>query len=394
MPRSVQVVGFDFTTIGGVATVVKTLSNAWVNRGDDVRVAELRGRTWVSHSTIDSLPEARTQADRRLRVYELVVDSSPVDALRRSLSRMPGSIVRLLYGGATRRRKTSWKRLCASSDNWAPDVVIFTHPVLVDLLSDVPSSAIRVVQYHDSWERALSSGHAAFIKAASRAVDAVVFLTAEDASLASSAGVSNARVLPNPVLPISSSYRGRDRRFISAGRLSRQKQIGHLLRAWELSGLHKSEWRLAIFGEGPERRRLQRAISRSRLVDSVTLEGITTRLGDEMARSHAFVLTSRHEGYPMVLLEAASVGIPIVAYDCSPGVREIVRPAGAGYRVAPGDVLGLARRLQQIASADSAQLGMMKEAGRAVAHRHSIESVLRAWDELLIDLTETRALRG
>jgi glycosyltransferase involved in cell wall biosynthesis len=137
-------------------------------------------------------------------------------------------------------------------------------------------------------------------------------------------------------------------RVVAAGRLVRRKGFGRLLRAWAQVAHEHSGWELWIFGAGPERRRLQ-ALARKLGVDgSVRLAGQTSRMPEELARSSLFAMSSRREGFPMVLLEAMGVGLPVVAFDCPTGPRDIVTDGVDGYVVPNGDVAAFAAGLAEL----------------------------------------------
>jgi glycosyltransferase involved in cell wall biosynthesis len=132
---------------------------------------------------------------------------------------------------------------------------------------------------------------------------------------------------------------------LSVGRLSRQKDFGTLLRAFA-KVRNRRPARLVILGEGPERASLEALISELGLERDVALPGWMPNPYPWMANAGVYVLSSRWEGLPSVLIEALYCGVPIVATDCLSGPREILDGGAHGLLVKVGDVDALARGIE------------------------------------------------
>lgn len=129
--------------------------------------------------------------------------------------------------------------------------------------------------------------------------------------------------------------------ILSAGRLRKQKDFETLLRAFALVRAKRS-CRLIILGEGSERRRLEELIDQLGVGGEALLPGHRTNPFAYMRRAALFVLSSRFEGSPNVLIEALALGVPVVATDCHSGPREILADGKYGPLVAVGDHVALA----------------------------------------------------
>ena len=128
---------------------------------------------------------------------------------------------------------------------------------------------------------------------------------------------------------------------LAVGRLSQQKDSGTLIRAFARV-LPEHPCRLLILGDGPERASLEALVSELGLTGSVDLPGWVPNPYPYMARAGVFVLSSRWEGLPSVLIEALFCGVPIVATDCLSGPREILEAGKHGSLVPVGDEAALA----------------------------------------------------
>ena len=129
---------------------------------------------------------------------------------------------------------------------------------------------------------------------------------------------------------------------VSVGRLAEQKDFGTLLRAFA-QVREDRDARLVILGEGPERGSLEALIAELGLDAAAALPGWVQNPYPWMKGAGTYVLSSRWEGLPSVLIEALYCGVPIVATDCLSGPQEILDGGRHGLLVEVGDVDGLAR---------------------------------------------------
>ena len=143
---------------------------------------------------------------------------------------------------------------------------------------------------------------------------------------------NNVMTIPNfssfPIQPTQNN----NKEIIAVGRLTDQKNFTHLLNAWELIQKKIPEWQLHIYGEGAEKQQLQNYINTHKLIN-VTLKGETSSINDVYSNAAFFVMSSKYEGLPMVLIEAQSFGLPIVSYNCPFGPSDIISDDKNGYLV-------------------------------------------------------------
>ncbi len=132
--------------------------------------------------------------------------------------------------------------------------------------------------------------------------------------------------------------------LLAVGRLSAQKDFATLLRAFAQVRRARPA-RLLILGEGPEREELEALIAELDLAEAVSLPGYVENPYPYMRRAAAFVLSSKWEGLPGVLIEALYCGVPVVATECHSGPREILADGKYGRLVPVGDTDTLATAL-------------------------------------------------
>jgi glycosyltransferase involved in cell wall biosynthesis len=134
--------------------------------------------------------------------------------------------------------------------------------------------------------------------------------------------------------------------ILGAGSLSVQKDFDTLVRAFAL--LRQSqEAKLIILGEGKRRRELEKVIHQLNLGADVELPGFVPNPFAYMGKAALFVLSSRWEGLPGVLIQAMACGCPVVSTDCPSGPREILDAGRYGSLIEVGDVPGLAHAMQE-----------------------------------------------
>ena len=160
-------------------------------------------------------------------------------------------------------------------------------------------------------------------------------------------------VLKNPVdaqrIPLR--YGGqREQVIVSAGRLSRQKNMPLLLKAFARFSPNHPEFRLRIFGEGRLREELEALTVSLGIAQKVELPGRSTALLEKMNSAAMFVLPSDYEGMPNVLLEAMCMGMPCISTDCpSGGPRELIRDGENGLLIPVGDETALYEAMEKMA---------------------------------------------
>jgi glycosyltransferase involved in cell wall biosynthesis len=223
-------------------------------------------------------------------------------------------------------------------------------------------------------------------------LDAVVSLTQRDAADYAALLDGRTRVLsiPNGVPDLRGHRSTLDAPLVvAAGRLTRRKGFDRLLRVWARVAAQRPGWRLHIYGGGEQDAELRALVDRLGTGDSARLMGRTGRLFSRMAEASAFVLTSRREGLPMVVLEAMGVGLPVVAYDCPTGPREVVADGVNGFLVPDGDEDAFAARLLELID-DAEKRRRLGAAALATAAEYDGARLAERWEQLFEELAASK----
>ena len=188
-------------------------------------------------------------------------------------------------------------------------------------------------------------------------------------------------VLKNPVDAgrIPGQYSGtREKVIVAAGRLSSQKNMPLLLKAFARFSPDHPEFLLRIFGEGELREELTRLSHTLNIADKVQMPGRSTTLLEKMDSAAMFVLSSDYEGMPNVLLEAMCMGMPSISTDCpSGGPRELIRDGVNGLLVPVGDEAALHEAMEKMA--DPGFAAKMADAAYEIREELTSRDVFVSW---------------
>lgn len=272
-------------------------------------------------------------------------------------------------------------------------VLVTTRPAL-NLLSAwfAPRRLIRVGQDHMNMDHYKAPLRAAIVRAYPR-LDAVTVLTDHDLETYRNA-LRGADVrlerIPNGIPPTRLPPAALEAKvLIAAGRLSSQKGFDLLIEAFGMVAARHPDWQLRIFGVGNLRAKLAAQIEDLGLAGKVQLKGATRQLDEQLAAASIYVLSSRFEGLPMVLLEATTAGLPAVAFDCPTGPAEIIEHGRNGLLVPPEDVAGLAAAMCKLIE-NPDERRAMGAAARESSSRYSMPVVRDIWEKFFAELVGAR----
>lgn len=201
-------------------------------------------------------------------------------------------------------------------------------------------------------------------------------------------------VIPNPVIPVSAEielkpFDERDSIIISLGRLDLfQKRQDILIGAFAKFLEKHPDYRLELYGDGPDEGKLKQLASQLGIADKVVFGGITYQSLQILSRSKFFVLSSDFEGIPNALMEAMSIGLPCVSTRCRPGGAEYLIEDGVnGLLVDTGNVEEMYQAMTKIADAGIAD-SLGREAKKLV-QRFSEERIADMWCEYIKNFQES-----
>jgi glycosyltransferase involved in cell wall biosynthesis len=271
-------------------------------------------------------------------------------------------------------------------------ILVSTRPSLNLLVAMfAPPSVVRIGQDHMNLKSYKKGLRRQITKWYGRLNAVVVLTEADERDYRDALAGSDVHIerIPNP-LPATAQAAPLARLdkpvVIAAGRLTPQKGFDRLIDAFVDVAAARPDSQLRIFGSGVHRDKLRQQIQDRQLDNHAFLRGHSGRLDDEMAKASIFVLSSRFEGFPMVVLEAMRQGLPVVAFDCHTGPAEMITHGHDGLLIPDGDLAGLAEAIVRLLNYDVCRRAMGANAARSV-QQFAMNKVASQWEQLFTDLT-------
>lgn len=302
-----------------------------------------------------------------------------------------------------RMRKRFKERFYALLRQIQPDIMVSTiySLPLLDMIVNAPIQSKRILETHIT-KRVLSKAKEFFrfsllywggkmydfyVMRQIRKFDVVVTLTHQD-ELLWKRKAKTVVSIPNVLTFYPSESSDLEaKKVISVGRLVSQKGYDLLIDVWKLVNEKYSDWELHIWGNGSDKEVLLQRITQANLEHSLFLHPATPDIYTQYLSHSIYVMSSRYEGFGLVLIEAMSCGLPCVSFDCPSGPSEIIGNNQDGYLVENGNVQDMAERICCLIENKEVRKQMGKVA-RKKALSYLKESVMPQWNNLFLRLCQ------
>lgn len=212
--------------------------------------------------------------------------------------------------------------------------------------------------------------------------DAVVFQLEDVKKMYNKNVQKKSYVIPNPYRENGvECFKGTREKIITAAaaKFDKRKGIDTLIKAFSVVHNKHKEYRLIIYGEGPLKENYISLCKKLNVDSYVSFPGTTANVAEKICRASVFVLPSRNEGIPNVLMEAMGAGIPCVACDCIPGGPRLLMNSGERGKLVPvDDVNAMANAINQIIENPELQSRLSMK-GQEVRELFSDKKIKRMW---------------
>lgn len=276
-----------------------------------------------------------------------------------------------------------------------PDITISLLRREINFLCDIKDGSKKVGEMHINRQnyRNFEAGDTNFIKKVFekywmsslikqlKRLDCFIVLSEEDKK--NWKELDNVTVISNPLPPIEVSQTSttKNKKVIAVGRYVYQKGFDLLVEAWDIVVRKHPSWHLYIYGRGDK--------NNYKKVDNCHFENAVENINDKYAESSIFVLSSRFEGFGMVIIEAMKCGVPAVSFACPCGPKDIITNGKDGFLVENGNTQKLAERICYLIEHDEERKGM---GGHAIetAKKYDINEIGKRWVSLFNNLLKDK----
>ena len=273
-----------------------------------------------------------------------------------------------------------------------PDIIICTTADQIDIISKIRGHVPLIVESHSICNRTLGQGKNALLRKYHRyiflksliKVDCIVSLTKGDA-MEWQYFHQKVMVIPNMLHPCMQKQSSlTSKRVIWVGRFDYQKRGALAIRIWELVLRKHPDWCLDIYGEGEMKSEIEKKAS---LVKNVFVHKPTAQIFDCYHNSSILISTSLFEPFGLVMIEAMSCGLPVVAFDCPYGPADIITDGVDGYLVPFDDVQYFADKMCLLMENNSLRI-QMGQAAYASSKRYDADLIMPKWKALFYEFSK------
>lgn len=243
-------------------------------------------------------------------------------------------------------------------------------------------------EHFNYWNTLQDKKRMTALKLAKKFSSKIVVLTKTDAkALVENGKVDTKKVVQiyNPT-PFSSQKRAKltNHVFLTVGRLTYQKGFDNMLKIWKIAESEIADWKLLIVGSGEDENILKKMAKELNL-HRVEFVPNTSEIEKYYISSSCYLMTSRYEGFPMVLLEAQSFGLPVISYNCKTGPDEIVENDVNGYIVRENDELTFVNLMKRIADSHDLLIKLSNGAYSKMS-KYSVNVITDKWEHLIYEI--------
>jgi glycosyltransferase involved in cell wall biosynthesis len=286
----------------------------------------------------------------------------------------------------------------------APDIIISTLGIDIDFLDKIRDKSIHLGELHfpGNYRHIMAKKmYTSFIpilvekirtgllKTKCKKLARLIVLTKEEKM--SWEDANNVEIIPNPL----SGYPEKistctTKKAIAVGRLVYEKGFDHLIESWRIVHKKHPDWLLSIYGGGDQKGTLLNLINQCGLNTVIEIHDPVKDIHSQFLEHSVMLFPSRClEALPMVLIEAMSCGLPLVAFDAPCGPKDIITSGENGFLVPAGNIDQFAEKVCQLIESDELRQ-TMGNAARQMSFDYQVDKIMDQWIQLFDDVTSGR----
>lgn len=198
--------------------------------------------------------------------------------------------------------------------------------------------------------------------------------------------VKNGIVIPNPLWFKTTQFADlKSKKVIAVSRHSYEKGLDRMLQIWQRVVHKHPDWCLEIYGKTNENHEMLELANALNIDQSITFLEPVKNINVKYLEASMLVMTSRTEGFGMVLMEAMALGLPCVAYDCPIGPRSIIIDNENGFLVEDGNIDSFVQKIELLIENENLKIKMGENAKNSVS-KYNIETIMQQWKSLFEEL--------
>ncbi|WP_328816187.1 glycosyltransferase family 4 protein [Nonomuraea cypriaca] len=386
LPASTKRVRILLLHAHGMGGTIRTVFNlaSYLAREHDVEIVSILKEAEEPFFPIDPRVRFRFLDDR--------LKPGP-DPLRAVLSKLPSRLIPKEETAYHRFNLWTDLKLSRYIRSLDTGVLIGTRPGLNLAMAQLALPGVITIGQEHVALRAQAEPIQELIKWRYRRLDALVTLTKADLRDYRETLPKQPKKLtriPNAVPPMTGDVAKLDAKVaVAVGRMTRIKGFHRLITAWQTVAATHPDWKLRIYGAGPQEEGLAQQIVEAGLEGTVELPGPTNDVGAELEKASIFVLSSRHEGFPMTILEAMAKGLAIVSFNSPHGPKEMIMHEVDGLLVKQRTNANLADSIIRVIEDEGLRRDLAAHA-LETARTYDPDLVGAKWDALLAGLLARR----
>ena len=198
--------------------------------------------------------------------------------------------------------------------------------------------------------------------------------------------IEDAIVIPNPLWFTSEkSSTLENKKVIAVGRHTYEKGLDRMLQIWQKVIQKHSDWILEIYGKSTENGNLRLLAEDLNILNNVIFYEPVQNINEKYLDASFYLMTSRFEGFGMVLIEAMASGLPCIAYDCPCGPRGIISQNEDGFLIENGNESDFVKAIETLIENTTLRREMGKNA-KLASEKYHIDAIMETWNQLFIGI--------